>query len=153
VTATSSGVGTGDAGTAVRIADVVDGPLDVEAHRRAVSDRAGGGVVVFCGVVRDHDGGRSVVSLEYSAHPSAVDVLRDVAGRIADEPAVLAVAVSHRIGSLAIGDAALVAAVATAHRAEAFVACARLVDEVKHTLPIWKRQLFVDGTQEWVNCP
>ena len=137
----------------VRVAEIVDRAIDVEAHRQAVSDPAGGGVVVFCGVVRDHDDGRAVVALEYSAHPSAADVLRDIAERTATDPAVLAVAVSHRIGSLEIGDTALVAAVATEHRAEAFAACARLVDEAKRALPIWKRQVFADGSDEWVNCP
>jgi molybdopterin synthase catalytic subunit len=63
------------------------------------------------------------------------------------------VAVSHRVGALAIGDVAIVAAVATAHRKQAFEACARLVDEAKARLPIWKRQVFTDGTEEWVNCP
>ena len=68
-------------------------------------------------------------------------------------PEVYAVAISHRVGPLEIGDVALAAAVSTAHRAAAFAACARLVDEVKARLPIWKRQVFVDGTEEWVNCP
>lgn len=114
---------------------------------------AAGGRVVFCGVVRDHDGGRAVVELEYLGHPSAPDVLADVVAEFRAEPGVLAVAVSHRVGVLAIGDVALVAAVATAHRREAFEVCARLVDEVKARLPIWKRQVFGDGTDEWVNCP
>src|SRR5439155_1333179 len=63
------------------------------------------------------------------------------------------VAVSHRLGRLNIGDVALVAAVSTAHRAAAFAACARLVDQVKARLPVWKRQVFADGTEEWVNSP
>ena len=104
-------------------------------------------------MVRDHDHGRAVARLEYEGHPSAADVLREVAAEIAADPAVYAVAVSHRVGVLAIGDVALVAAVSTAHRAAAFAACARLVDEVKARLPIWKRQVFTDGTEEWVNCP
>jgi len=62
-------------------------------------------------------------------------------------------AVSHRVGVLAVGDVALVAAVSTAHRGEAFELCRRLVEEVKHRLPIWKRQVFADGSDEWVNCP
>jgi molybdopterin synthase catalytic subunit len=66
---------------------------------------------------------------------------------------VYAVAVSHRVGRLRVGDVALVAAVSTAHRAAAFAACARLVDEAKARLPIWKHQVFADGTDEWVNCP
>ncbi|MEH1164946.1 molybdenum cofactor biosynthesis protein MoaE [Micromonospora sp. CPCC 205539] len=127
--------------------------LDLAAHEAAVADRRAGAVVTFQGVVRDHDHGRPVVSLEYEGHPSAEQVLREVATEIAAEPEVFAVAVSHRIGPLAIGDVALIAAVSTAHRGAAFAACARLVDEVKARLPIWKRQVFADGTEEWVNCP
>jgi len=137
----------------VTIAEVVDRRLDLAAHEAAVAERRAGAVVSFQGVVRDHDHGRSVTLLEYEGHPSAADVLRQVAEEIAADPAVYAVAVSHRIGKLEIGDVALVAAVSTAHRAAAFAACARLVDEVKARLPIWKRQLFADGTDEWVNCP
>jgi molybdopterin synthase catalytic subunit len=127
--------------------------LDMAAHEAAVADPRGGAVVSFAGVVRDHDHGRTVVSLEYEGHPTAEAVLREVVAEIAKEPDVYAVAVSHRIGALEIGDVALAAAVTTAHRAEAFAACARLVDEVKARLPIWKRQVFADGTEEWVNCP
>jgi molybdopterin synthase catalytic subunit len=127
--------------------------LDVAAHEHAVDDRGAGAVVVFQGVVRDHDGGRPVKLLEYEAHPSAEAVLREVAEEIAADSQVYAVAVSHRVGRLEIGDVALVAAVSTAHRAAAFAACERLVDEVKSRLPVWKRQVFGDGTEEWVNCP
>jgi molybdopterin synthase catalytic subunit len=137
----------------VAVVAVTDEPIDAAAHERAVADPRGGAVVSFQGVVRDHDHGRTVTLLEYEGHPSAADVLREVAEEIAADPAVYAVAVSHRIGRLEIGDAALVAAVSTAHRAAAFAACARLVDEAKARLPIWKRQVFADGTEEWVNCP
>jgi molybdopterin synthase catalytic subunit len=134
-------------------ADVVDAPLDLAAHERAVADPRAGAVVTFEGVVRDHDHGRGVTLLEYEGHPTAEAVLREVAAEIAADPDVYAVAVSHRIGTLQIGDVALVAAVSTAHRGAAFAACARLVDEVKARLPIWKRQVFADGSDEWVNCP
>ncbi|MBQ1023058.1 molybdenum cofactor biosynthesis protein MoaE [Micromonospora sp. C95] len=135
------------------ISTVTDQPLDLAAHEAAVADRRAGAVVSFAGVVRDHDHGRSVVSLDYEGHPNAAKVLQEVADEIAADPDVYAVAVSHRIGPLAIGDVALAAAVSTAHRAAAFAACARLVDEAKARLPIWKRQVFTDGTEEWVNCP
>lgn len=128
-------------------------PLDVAAHESAVINRRAGAVVSFQGVVRDHDHGRAVTRLEYEGHPSAEAVLREVAAEIAAEPVVYAVAVSHRVGPLEIGDVALAAAVCTAHRAAAFAACARLVDEVKTRLPVWKHQFFADGTDEWVNCP
>jgi molybdopterin synthase catalytic subunit len=135
------------------IATVTEAPLDLDVIERTVADPAAGAVVSFAGVVRDHDSGRTVTLLEYEAHPSAEAVLKEVAAEIAAEPEVRAVAVSHRVGVLGIGDVALAAAVATAHRAAGFDACARLVDEVKARLPVWKRQVFADGSEEWVNCP
>ncbi|MFI5893216.1 molybdenum cofactor biosynthesis protein MoaE [Actinoplanes sp. NPDC051513] len=137
----------------VAIAEVLAVPLDLAAHEKAVAQARAGAVVSFQGVVRDHDQERGVTLLEYEGHPTAEAILREVAAEIAADPDVYAVAVSHRVGTLAIGDVALVAAVSTAHRAAAFAACARLVDEVKARLPIWKRQVFTDGTDEWVNCP
>ena len=137
----------------VALVQVVDAELRLDVHERAVTDRRAGAVVSFQGVVRDHDHGRGVTLLEYEGHPTAEAVLREVAAEIAADPDVYAVAVSHRVGSLRIGDVALVASVCTAHRAAAFAACARLVDEAKARLPIWKRQVFDDGTDEWVNCP
>jgi molybdopterin synthase catalytic subunit len=128
-------------------------PIDAAAHESMVADQRAGAVVSFQGVVRDHDHGRTVTRLEYEGHPSAIDVLREVVDEIAADPDVFAVAVSHRVGPLAIGDVALVAAVSTAHRGAAFAVCARLVDEVKARLPVWKRQVFADGGEEWVNCP
>lgn len=128
-------------------------PLSVPRHEAAIEHPRAGGRVVFCGVVREVDHGREVVELEYEGHPGAEMVLGEIAAEFAAEPDVLAVAVSHRVGQLAIGDVALVAAVATEHRAAAFDVCARFVDEVKARLPIWKRQTFADGTDEWVNCP
>src|SRR5437016_4747661 len=137
----------------VRIAAISDQPLDVEVNSAAVRDPAGGADVTFCGVVRDHDHGRTVVELEYTSYPTAAAIVAEVAEEIAADPGVIAVAVSHRVGKLKIGDVALVASVTAAHRKEAFDNCARLVDEVKARLPIWKRQVFDDGTDEWVNCP
>jgi molybdopterin synthase catalytic subunit len=135
------------------IARVVDEPLSVAEHEDAVADKAAGAVVSFAGVVRDHDGGRSVTELEYVGHPSAGDVIREVAEEFAAREGVHAVAVSHRVGLLGIGDVALACAVSAAHRGAAFTACADLVDEVKKRLPIWKRQVFTDGEEEWVACP
>lgn len=133
---------------------VTEEPLDVEEHARLVTQSAAGAVVTFSGVVRNHDDGRGVQALEYSSHPSAGDVITRVAYQTAKvHPDVLALAVSHRIGPLAIGDSALACAVAAPHRAAAFAACAALVDEVKLQIPIWKRQEFTDGTEQWVNSP
>ncbi|WP_026923459.1 molybdenum cofactor biosynthesis protein MoaE [Glycomyces arizonensis] len=134
-------------------AQIAEASIDVAEHERAVSLDATGAVVTFSGNVRDHDHGRGVTSLAYEGHPSAEPILREIAEAIAERPGVHGVAVSHRIGDLAIGDAALVAAVSAEHRKEAFEACADLVDEVKARLPIWKHQFFSDGADEWVNCP
>ena len=136
----------------VRRADVVDAPITVEDVRALAADASAGAVVTFSGDVRDHDHGRSVERLEYEGHPSAGAVIAEVAREVADRHAVIAIAVSHRVGPLRIGDSALVAAVSAAHRGEAFAACADLVDEVKHRLPVWKHQVFSDGSDEWVNC-
>jgi molybdopterin synthase catalytic subunit len=134
----------------VAFARVVDAPIALEDCERSVADRTAGAVVTFAGVVRDHDGGRSVVSLDYEAHPSAEEVLGAVAARIAAEFPSVSIAIEHRVGSLVIGDLALACAVASAHRAEAFAACAKLIDEVKRDVPIWKEQRFADGSAEWV---
>ncbi|MBN9607706.1 MAG: molybdenum cofactor biosynthesis protein MoaE [Actinobacteria bacterium] len=134
----------------VILAGVTETALDLAAHEDAVGDAAAGAVVSFAGVVRNHDGGRAVTELEYHGHPSAPDVVAQIAADIADRTGVIAVAVSHRVGMLHIGDIALAAAVSAAHRGTAFSACRDLVDEVKHRLPVWKRQVFDDGTDEWV---
>jgi len=118
----------------------------------AGADSGGGGTALFVGTVRDHDGGRSVTQLGYSAHPSAESVLRDVAEKIISDYPVVALAAVHRVGELAIGDPAVVVAVACPHRAEAFAACRQLIDDLKETVPIWKHQLFVDGSDEWVGA-
>ena len=128
---------------------VSDQPLDEAAVRRAVESDASGAVVMFCGVVRDHDGGRGVRSLDYRAHPDAERFLADCVRRIAEQTG-FAVAAAHRVGDLAIGDVALFAAAGAGHRAQAFDACERLVELIKQEVPIWKRQHFDDGVSEWV---
>lgn len=135
------------------IAAISDQPLDVAAHEAAVAHPAAGATVSFAGVVRDHDGGRSVTELEYVGHPTAQALVEEIAAQFAARPEVHAVAISHRVGLLAIGDVALACAVSASHRGQAFTACAELVDEVKARLPIWKRQVFTDGAEEWVACP
>lgn len=134
----------------VSLSRVTADVLDLGAHEAAVADLGAGATVTFSGVVRDHDGGRAVTELEYHEHPTAEAVVAEVAADIADRDGVIAVAVSHRVGRLGIGDIALAAAVSAAHRREAFLACSDLVDEVKRRLPVWKRQHFDDGSDEWV---
>lgn len=130
-------------------ADVSDRPLDPATLDAFVWRREAGAVVSFQGIVRDHDGGRSVVSLDYRAHPEAADFLRHCCEEVAERTG-LRVAAVHRVGSLTIGDLALIASVAAPHRAEAFAACAELVERIKAEVPIWKRQHFGDGASEWV---
>lgn len=138
--------------TRILRAAVTDEPVSLTEHEALVGDAAAGAVVGFAGVVRDHDGGREVLRLEYSAHPTAEQTLFEVVARVAAAATgVRALAASHRVGPMDIGDAALVVAVAAEHRAAAFDTCARLVDAIKDELPVWKHQFFADGTDEWVN--
>ncbi|RYE40274.1 MAG: molybdenum cofactor biosynthesis protein MoaE [Hyphomicrobiales bacterium] len=131
------------------LAKVSDRPLDPAAVDAAVGGQEHGAVVLFTGVVRNHDGEQPVSSLEYQAHPDAERFLRKCCEDVARETG-LPVAAVHRIGTLTVGDAALVAAVAAPHRAEAFAACAEVVDRIKSGVPIWKRQQFADGVSAWV---
>lgn len=144
---------TAEPARSVLLADVTREPVDVAAHSAAVAMAAAGAVVTFAGVVRDHDHGRSVTSIEYVAHPSAGRIIGEVAAGVAAAHPVDAVAVSHRVGELAVGDCALAVAVSAAHRREAFDAASDLVEQVKARLPVWKRQVFDDGSDEWVSCP
>ena len=128
---------------------VTAAPLDKTQLETRIRSRKNGAVVTFEGIVRDHDHGEDVGSLDYEAHPDAERVLIDVCTRIAQATNCDVVA-AHRIGHLEIGDVALVAVVAAPHRAEAFAACGKLVDAIKAEVPIWKHQHFTDGRSEWV---
>ncbi|WP_193104859.1 molybdenum cofactor biosynthesis protein MoaE [Brachybacterium sp. FME24] len=136
----------------VRLAEVCEGEVTVARMVDAVTDPRCGAIVTFDGVVRDHDGGRGVERLAYSAHPGAGDVIGEVAREIAERYPDTLVALAHRYGDLEIGDSALTCAVAAPHRKQAFVACDDLVDTVKQRLPIWKHQVFDDGETEWVGA-
>jgi molybdopterin synthase catalytic subunit len=126
-------------------------PLSVDEVRLAVADPAAGAIALFVGTVRDHDHGRAVSELSYTAHPSGPDQLRQVAEKVAARFAVRALAAVHRTGDLAVGDLAVVVAVAADHRDEAFAACRELIEDLKHSVPVWKHQQFAEGGSEWVN--
>ncbi|MFJ8741331.1 molybdenum cofactor biosynthesis protein MoaE [Embleya sp. NPDC127516] len=144
---------TTSAAPVVRLCAIRDTAPSVDEVLAAIAHPAAGGTSVFVGTVRDHDAGRAVRALSYSAHPLAVDRLREVAERLAaEEPDILAVAALHRIGDLVVGDTAIAVAVATAHRARAFAACRELVERIKHEVPIWKQQTYTDGSRGWVVC-
>jgi molybdopterin synthase catalytic subunit len=134
-------------------------PISVDQAIAAVESDTAGAVVSFSGVVRNHDGGKSVERLSYSAHPTAHQVMADVVARLVAEQAgggsatqPVRIWAAHRIGMLEIGDPALVCAVSAAHRAQAFAVCSELVDRIKEQVPIWKEQFFADGTVEWVGA-
>ncbi|SDD78693.1 molybdenum cofactor biosynthesis protein MoaE [Rhodococcus tukisamuensis] len=131
------------------LAAISPDPLDPAAVDAAVAGPEHGAVVLFSGVVRNHDGGQPVSALEYQAHPDAQRFLRTCCEQVSAETG-LPVAAVHRVGPLVVGDLALVAAAAAPHRAEAFAACSLLVERIKTEVPIWKRQHFADGVTEWV---
>ncbi|MEO8094927.1 MAG: molybdenum cofactor biosynthesis protein MoaE [Pseudolysinimonas sp.] len=130
-------------------ASISSQPLDQDAIEALVLSAQNGALVTFRGIVRDHDHGLAVSALDYQAHPDAVRFLEQCCATVADETG-LSVAAAHRVGALVVGDTALVASVAAPHRAEAFAACERLVELIKQTVPIWKRQHLADGATEWV---
>jgi molybdopterin synthase catalytic subunit len=138
-------------GNIVVRARIATEPIDATHHTGLVASAAAGAVVTFAGIVRDHDGGRSVALLEYSAHPYADAVIAEVAAEVTTGvEGVRAIALSHRVGRLEVGETALVCAVAADHRGTAFAVCTEAVEAVKRRLPVWKRQVFTDGTDEWV---
>ena len=109
-----------------------------------------GAVDVFIGTVRDHTEGRRVVRLEYEAYePMAISEMRKIADQACRQWQVQKITIHHRVGTLHIGDAAVVVAVSTPHRAEAFEACKWVIDTLKQTVPIWKKEIFEDG-EVWV---
>jgi molybdopterin synthase catalytic subunit len=135
---------------AVRLIAVRESALSLDEVRAALADPTAGGIAIFAGAVRNHDHQQQVSTLSYSAHPTAEAEMRRVAEQIAAKYDVTAIAAVHRVGDLAIGDLAVVAAVSCPHRAEAFDACRALIDELKASVPIWKHQRFADGSDEWV---
>lgn len=137
----------------VRLVDLRETPLEVEEVMAALDDDAAGGLTLFVGRVRDHDGGKGVVGLDYSAHPTALARLREVCEQVAADHDVQGVAALHRTGSLAIGDVAVVVATVASHRGQAFAASRDLIDTLKSEVPIWKHQRFTDGQDEWVGTP
>jgi molybdopterin synthase catalytic subunit len=138
---------------AVRLVDLRETPLDVDEVLAALGGEESGGLTVFIGRVRNHDHGLDVRGLEYSAHPTALEALRRVCAAVAEEYDVQGVAAVHRVGRLEIGDLAVVVATTAAHRGDAFAASRALIDTLKSEVPIWKHQLFADGTTEWVGTP
>jgi molybdopterin synthase catalytic subunit len=132
------------------VLDVRDAPISVEECLQAVSHPSAGGMAIFVGAVRQENEGRAVVRLEYQAYISMAKAeLVRVAGEIEREIPGVRVSALHRVGSLVVGDAAVVCAASAVHRDEAFRACRLLIDRIKAQLPIWKREHGPDGAW-WV---
>jgi molybdopterin synthase catalytic subunit len=125
-------------------------PLDRNALVAAVTDPSTGGIVVFEGVVRDNARGKQVRYLEYDVYPEmAIQQIREIVAEAEKRWNVDRVAIAHRIGRLEIGEASVIIVVATPHRAEAFEACRYIIDTLKTTVPIWKKEVDIHG-EEWV---
>ena len=131
---------------------IVETPISTDELAPEVVTAASGASVTFSGIIRDHDSGRGVERLVYESHPLADQQLAEVAAAVARAHPEVRISVVHRVGELRIGDVALAAVVASAHRREAFAACAELIDEVKGKVAIWKHQYFSDGDDEWVGA-
>jgi molybdopterin synthase catalytic subunit len=127
--------------------------IDLAALSAAVADPAVGAIVTFEGVVRNNARGKSVTLLEYEAYtPMAEDVLAQIAAEMAETWDLCGVAMSHRVGRLAVGVASIGIAVSSAHRRAAFAACAYAMDRIKEILPVWKKEFAEDGAT-WVEGP
>ncbi|WP_258234212.1 molybdenum cofactor biosynthesis protein MoaE [Brevibacterium oceani] len=142
----------GETGGTVITTGVVETEISTTALEPDVLTDVCGAVVSFSGVIRDHDDGRGVRGLHYESHPLAAQQIAEVAADIASRHSEVRLSVVHRVGDLEIGDVALAAVVASAHRTDSFLACAELIDEVKARVAIWKHQHFTDGTDEWVGA-
>ncbi|MEY3364965.1 MAG: hypothetical protein RL332_765 [Actinomycetota bacterium] len=125
--------------------------ISVDLLTDSIKTNQAGAVASFSGDVRDNDADKSVTSLTYEVHPSAQSVIEEITHRIAAKHDLLGVAVAHRYGEIAIGETAFAVVVSAVHRGPAFAACEEIVSTVKEELPIWKYQVFADGTTEWVN--
>jgi molybdopterin synthase catalytic subunit len=130
---------------------VTDKAISAADLAKLVSGNKSGAVVSFSGDVRNHDGGKDVSTLTYEIHPSAEQVLKEIVTEVSSRFAINDVAVAHRYGDIAIGECAFAVAVGADHREAAFDACNALVNTVKEKLPIWKHQVFADGSDQWVN--
>jgi molybdopterin synthase catalytic subunit len=136
----------------IRLIGVRETPLSIDEVFAAVRAPGAGGIAVFAGTVRDNDHARAVTGLSYSAHPTVEQQLRAVMEKVAADHPVTGLAAVHRVGDLRIGDIAVIVAAAGPHRAEAFAAGRRLIDDLKAQVPIWKHQTFADGGDEWVGA-
>jgi molybdopterin synthase catalytic subunit len=132
---------------------VTDAPIDREELRSGLLNRSSGACVIFEGWIRDHNEGRDVQRLEYEVYrPLACSEGERVINEAIEKFDIKGASCVHREGLLELSETAVVAAAVAAHRDEAFKACRYIIDEVKHRLPIWKKEHYADGESHWVNC-
>lgn len=130
-------------------------PLDPSELMQRVAAPGAGAISVFVGTVRDHADGRSVTGMDYESYPAMAErvltaIVQEAASGVAPERGPVRIAVEHRTGELAVGEASVVVAVAAAHREEAFVVCRQIIEAVKSRLPVWKREHYAEGDSRWL---
>jgi molybdopterin synthase catalytic subunit len=132
--------------------EITEAPIDHAALTDRVRSNQAGAVCTFLGTVREMTGGRQTVLLEYEAYPEmAAKKLAELEDQARARWPILDVAIVHRVGRLDLGEISVVVAVSCPHRNEAFEACRWLIDTLKEVVPIWKRESWADGTEEWVH--
>ena len=131
---------------------IVDHPIDTAEVLSTVGAAEDGAVLLFLGIVRDHNEGRPVSGVGYEAYATMAEkVLREIARETADSLGTERVAVVHRVGELSIGEASVAIAVSSPHRAEAYEASRYVIEEIKKRLPVWKREIYADGAEAWLD--
>ena len=131
---------------------LVDHPIDVAALTAEVAAGSNGATILFIGTVRDVNDGRAVTGMEYSAYRGMAErEMTDIAREASEQFDTPAIVVEHRLGSLELGDASVVIAVAHPHRGAAYAASRYVIEQLKRRVPIWKREHYADGTREWVD--
>ena len=131
---------------------VTDSPLEPESFTKAIISTASGAVITFLGTTRNETAGKKVLYLEYEAYnPMASEKLQEICDEIKQKWTITDIAIGHRVGKLEIGDISLVVALSAPHRNEAFESCKYLVDRLKETVPIWKKEVFADG-EVWIDA-
>jgi molybdopterin synthase catalytic subunit len=140
------------AGGSIDSSALREAPLSVDAAIAAVAHAGAGGIALFLGVVRDHAQRGAVARLDYEAHVALAErELRRILDQLMQEHAGVRLYAAHRIGSLSIGDVAVIVAASAPHREAAFAACREAIDRIKQSVPIWKKEWAPDGTALWVN--
>jgi molybdopterin synthase catalytic subunit len=129
---------------------IVQGPIDLDEVLDSVKSSEAGAIDVFIGTTRDHSDGRKVLSLEYEAYePMAIKLMEAVGAEARRRWEIDRFAIVHRVGRVEVGDASVVIAVSAVHRREAFEVCRYVIDTLKRDVPIWKKEIFLDG-EVWV---